>query len=115
MKHWCAGVVVATLLVIPLAIPLAAFAQAPKPATGSLTIAFAAEATTLDIRIRNGMKFHNGDPLTAANFAFSYNRVRGRKSAPSTASAFPSRRVRRLRWSANPAAARPRSPRWCSC
>lgn len=99
-------------------------AQAPKPVTGSLTIAFAAEATTLDpvkysagvdtyfigqmfeqlvrpdpsqkrinwlaeswnltevngkpvldVRIRKGVKFHNGDPLTAHDFEFSQKRL----------------------------------------
>ena len=31
-----------------LALPLATHAQTPKPATGSLTVAFGAEATVLD-------------------------------------------------------------------
>ena len=102
----------------------AALAQEPKPSTGSLTVAFAAEATTLDpakysagvdtyfltqmfeqlvrpdlnlkqanwlaeswtvtevggnpvldIRIRKGIKFHNGDPLTARDFEFSQKRL----------------------------------------
>jgi peptide/nickel transport system substrate-binding protein len=101
-----------------------ASAQTVKPATGSLTIAFAAEATTLDpvkysagvdtyfigqmfeqlvkpnptqqrvnwlaeswevtevggkpvldVKIRKGVKFHNGDPLTARDFEFSQKRL----------------------------------------
>lgn len=30
----------------------------------------------IDIRIRPGVKFHNGDPLTSADFEFSYQRLR---------------------------------------
>ncbi|HYZ32151.1 MAG TPA: ABC transporter substrate-binding protein [Crenalkalicoccus sp.] len=97
----------------------------PQPASGSLTVALAAEPTTLDpvrfsagvdtygvgqifeqllrpdpegrlvnwlaerweiagtpekpiidVHIRPGVTFHNGDPLTAADFEFSYNRLR---------------------------------------
>lgn len=100
-------------------------AQTPAAAQGSLTVALAAEPTTLDpvrfsagvdtygvgqifeqllrpgpdgkmrnwlaeswevggtpekpiidVRIRPGVRFHNGDPLTAADFEFSYNRLR---------------------------------------
>lgn len=108
-----------------LALSGTALAQQPAPATGDLTIAFAAEATTLDpakyaagvdtyfigqmfeqlvrpgpdlqpqnwlaeswevveedgkthldIRIRQDVKFHNGDPLTSGDFEFSYERLR---------------------------------------
>ncbi|MBA2665631.1 MAG: ABC transporter substrate-binding protein [Trueperaceae bacterium] len=31
--------------------------------------------TTWEFRIRDGIRFHNGDPLTAADVAFSFNRV----------------------------------------
>lgn len=114
-----AAVAVLFAAVVPLA-----SAQAPKPATGSLTIAFAAEATTLDpvkysagvdtyfigqifeqltrpdpslknvnwlaeswnvsevngkpvldVHIRKGVKFHNGDPLTSRDFEFSQKRL----------------------------------------
>lgn len=111
-----------------------AFAPAPgwaqsNPATGTLTIAFAAEATSLDpgntvgvdeyftgqiyeqlvrpdpdlnkvnwlaeswevktengkpyldIRIRKDVKFHSGDPLTAADFEFAYDRLRDPKTS----------------------------------
>ncbi len=124
MKQWCAGLAAAMLFVIPSM----SDAQTPKPATGSLTIAFAAEATMmdpakyaagvdqyffgqifeqlvrpdpsltrvnwlaetwelkeeggkpyLDIHIRKGVKFHTGDPLTSADFEFSYNRLRDNK------------------------------------
>jgi peptide/nickel transport system substrate-binding protein len=106
------------------AMPLAAMAQAPKPATGSLTIAFAAEPTMMDpqrsaagvdqyyigqmfeqlirtgpdlkkrnwlaeswevkeengkpyidVRLRKGVKFHNGDPLTSADMEYSFKRA----------------------------------------
>ncbi len=106
------------------------FAQAPKPASGQLTVAFAAEATTLDpvkysagvdqyfigqlfeqlvrpdpalkrqnwlaeswevkevdgkpvldVRIRKGVKFHNGDPLTARDFEFSQKRLADAKQS----------------------------------
>ena len=111
MMKWIAGVAVSALAAFPVA------AQAPKPATGMLTIAFAAEATMmdpqrsaagvdqyyigqmfeqlvktdpslkrinwlaeswevkeedgkpyLDIKLRRGVKFHNGDLLTSADF-----------------------------------------------
>ncbi len=111
----------AALLGAPLG---SARAEAPS-ATGSLTVALAAEPTTLDpvrysagvdtygvgqifeqllrpdpsgklqnwlaesweiqgtpekpiidVRIRPGVRFQNGDPLTAADFEFSYNRLR---------------------------------------
>lgn len=32
--------------------------------------------TTIDVRLRRGVKFHNGDPLTAADFEFSFERLR---------------------------------------
>jgi len=32
--------------------------------------------SVLDIHIRRGVKFHNGDPLTSADFEFSYNRLK---------------------------------------
>ncbi|HMF61995.1 MAG TPA: ABC transporter substrate-binding protein, partial [Vicinamibacterales bacterium] len=119
-----AGLLAVTILVVPAM----AYAQAPKPATGSLTVAYAAEATMmdpakyaagvdqyffgqifeqlvrpdpnlkrinwlaekwelkeengkpyLDIHIRKGVKFHNGDPLTSADFEFSYSRLRDNK------------------------------------
>ncbi len=35
-----------------------------------------AEKPIADIRIRPGIRFHNGDPLTAADFEFSYQRLR---------------------------------------
>jgi peptide/nickel transport system substrate-binding protein len=115
-----AGVVAAMLF----ATPSISSAQAPKPATGSLTVGFAAEATMLDpvrsaagvdqyfigqmfeqltrtdpslhqvnwlaerwdlkqdggkpyldIQIRKGVKFHNGDPLTSADFEYSFHRA----------------------------------------
>jgi len=124
MKQWCAGFLTAALA----AAPLTAIAQAPKPAAGGLTIAFAAEATMLDpirsaagvdqyfigqmfeqmtrtdpslnrvnwlaeqwevkydgdkpyldIHLRKGVKFHNGDPLTSADMEFAYNRARDPK------------------------------------
>lgn len=124
MTHWRASLLAASFL----AIPSVAFAQAPKPATGSLTVAYAAEATMmdpakyaagvdqyffgqifeqlvrpdpnlkrvnwlaekwelkeengkpyLDIHIRKGVKFHTGDPLTSADFEFSYSRLRDNK------------------------------------
>ena len=124
MTPWRAGLLAATILVVPAM----AYAQTPKPATGSLTVAYAAEATMmdpakyaagvdqyffgqifeqlvrsdpdlkrvnwlaekwelkeengkpyLDIHIRKGVKFHNGDPLTSADFEFSYSRLRDNK------------------------------------
>ena len=33
----------------------------------------------LDVRLRKGVKFHNGDPMTAADFEFAYNRLRDNK------------------------------------
>ena len=33
----------------------------------------------LDIHLRKGVTFHNGDPLTSADFEFSYNRLRDNK------------------------------------
>ena len=44
MKPWRASILAAMVL----AVPAVGYAQAPKPATGSLTIAFAAEATNMD-------------------------------------------------------------------
>src|SRR5689334_20149406 len=44
MRHWCASILAALLA----STSVGAAAQTPKPATGSLTIAFAAEATMLD-------------------------------------------------------------------
>lgn len=107
------------------ALPVSTYAQT---ASGDLTVAFAAEATTmdpakfaagvdtyfitqmfeqlvrpgpdlkpvnwlakswelieengkpvLDIHLREGVKFHNGDPMTSADFEFSYNRLRDPK------------------------------------
>ena len=124
MKPWQASILAA----MSLAAPAVGYAQAPKPATGSLTIAFAAEATNmdpakyaagvdqyffgqiyeqlvrpspelkkinwlaeswelkadggkpwLDIHIRKDVKFHTGDPLTSADFAFAYDRLRDNK------------------------------------
>ena len=119
------GLAVSLLAALPFAaLPFAAWAQAPKPATGTLTIAFAAEATMmdpqrsaagvdqyyigqmfeqlvktdrslkkinwlaeswevkeedgkpyLDIRLRRGVKFHNGDLLTSADFEYSFKRA----------------------------------------
>jgi peptide/nickel transport system substrate-binding protein len=120
-----AAVAAAAVAVAAVAGAAEAWAQKPKPATGSLTIAFAAEATVLDpikysagvdhyfisqmfeqlirpdpslktvnwlaeswkvdenkgkpiidIRIRKGVKFHNGDPLNARDFEFAYNKLR---------------------------------------
>jgi peptide/nickel transport system substrate-binding protein len=105
-----------------------ALAQAPKPANGTLTAAFAAEGTVvdpirfsagvdhyyisqmyeqlvrvgpdlrarnwlaeswsienadtkpiIDVKLRRGVTFHNGDPLTSADFEFSYQRLRDPK------------------------------------
>jgi peptide/nickel transport system substrate-binding protein len=117
-------VVLAAYLVLQIAfLPIVAFAQAPKPATGTLTVAFAAEATMLDptrssagvdqyffgqmfeqlvrpdpslkrvnwlaeswevkqedgkpyldIYLRKGVKFHNGDPLTSEDFEYAFRR-----------------------------------------
>ncbi len=110
-------------------LPFAAWAQ-PKPATGSLTLALAAEPTTadpvryaagvdtylignvfeqllrqdqegkqlnwlaesyklggtaekpvLDVAIRPGVLFHNGDKLTASDFEFAYQRLRDPKDS----------------------------------
>jgi peptide/nickel transport system substrate-binding protein len=109
---------------------LTSSAQSVKPTTGNLTIAFAAEATTLDpvkyaagvdtyfigqifeqlvrpdpsqkrinwlaeswnvveangktvidVRIRKGVKFHNGDPLTSRDFEFSQKRLADAKQS----------------------------------
>ena len=111
-----------------LALPLATHAQTPKPATGSLTVAFGAEATVLDptrsaagvdqyyigqmfeqltrtdpslkqvnwlaeswevkqeggkpyldIHLRKNVTFHNGDPLTAEDFEYSFRRQSDKK------------------------------------
>ena len=109
-------------------LPVLAHAQAPKPATGSLTVAFGAEATVLDpthssagvdqyffgqmfeqlvrtgpdlkslnwlaetwsvedaggkpvidVHLRKGVKFHNGDPLTAEDFEYAFKRQSDKK------------------------------------
>src|SRR3954466_7636260 len=124
MWHSRAGI----LAVLLASTIVGAAAQTPKPATGSLTIAFAAEATMLDptkssagvdqyffgqiyeqlvrpppprkrvnwlagswsvedeggkpvidVHLRKDVKFHTGDPLTADDFAFAYNRLRDNK------------------------------------
>jgi len=111
-----------------LTLPALAWAQKPKAATGTLTVAFAAEATVLDpfkysagvdtyfisqmfeqlvrpdpslkdvnwlaeswkvdenkgkpiidIRLRKGVKFHNGDAMTARDFEFAYEKLRDPK------------------------------------
>ncbi len=33
----------------------------------------------IDVRLRKGVKFHNGDPLTSADFEFAYNKMRDPK------------------------------------
>lgn len=107
---------------------VAAFAQAPDNANGSITVAFGAEGTTLDptrysagvdhyfigqmfeqlvrfdsdlkpvnwlaekwelkeldgksvidVKLRAGVKFHNGDPMTSEDFAFSFERLKDPK------------------------------------
>ena len=109
-------------------LPFLAHAQAPKPATGSLAVAFGAEATVLDpthssagvdqyffgqmfeqlvrtgpdlkrlnwlaetwsvqdaggkpvidIHLRKGVKFHNGDPLTSEDFEYAFKRQSDKK------------------------------------
>src|SRR5436190_12820801 len=120
--HWA---VVALVTVACVVTPATA---SEKRATGNLTVAFAAEPTTLDaarysagvdlygvtqifeqlarpdrngkwinwlaqsweikgtddkpiieVKVRPGVKFHNGDPLTAADFEMSYQRLRNPK------------------------------------
>jgi peptide/nickel transport system substrate-binding protein len=39
------------------------------------------EKPIIDVRIRPGVKFHNGDPVTAADFEFSYERLRDPKQS----------------------------------
>jgi peptide/nickel transport system substrate-binding protein len=124
MRQWSNG----ALSVAFLAMQGVAFAQAPKPATGNLTVGFGAEATTMDpvrsaagvdqyffgqmfeqplrtnpelkqinwlaeswtlkdeggkpaidVHLRQGVKFHNGDPLTADDVEYSYERHRNPK------------------------------------
>jgi peptide/nickel transport system substrate-binding protein len=117
------------LIVASGAIPTPALAQDAKPATGTLTIAFGAEASSLDpangvgvdqyyisqiyeqlvrpdptlkkvnwladswevkedngkpyldIHLRKGVKFHNGDELTSADMKFSFDRLRDPKTS----------------------------------
>jgi peptide/nickel transport system substrate-binding protein len=38
-----------------------------------------AQKPVIDVRIRKGVKFHNGDPLTAEDFEFAYQRLRDPK------------------------------------
>lgn len=50
------------------------------PATGEVYAALATELpkgdkTTVDVEIREGAKFHNGDPVTAEDVVFSFERV----------------------------------------
>lgn len=121
----------ACALAFATVLPLAAHAQTPRPATGSLTVAFGAESTTLDpvkisagvdhyfvgqifemllrrdadlkvqnwlaekwtlgtakdgrpvldVWLRKGVKFHNGDPLTSEDMEFSWQRQRDPKSS----------------------------------
>ena len=124
MAHWLQRAAAAALF----AVPVAAHAQTTKPATGSLTVAFGAEATVLeptrsaagvdqyfigqmfeqlvrtdptltrvnwlaeswavkqeggkpylDVQLRKGVKFHNGDPLTAEDFEYSFRRQGDKK------------------------------------
>lgn len=129
MKHWITGLAAAAMAALPVvAAPSPALAQAPRPATGSLTIGFGAEAVMMDpsrsaagvdqyffgqiyeqlvrtdpslktvnwlaehwelkqqdgkpvieVRLRPGVKFHNGDPLTADDMLFAYERQRDPK------------------------------------
>ncbi|WP_454711225.1 ABC transporter substrate-binding protein [Cupriavidus nantongensis] len=117
--------------ILAAAIVPAAHAAAPAPATGSLTVAFGAESTTLDpvkisagvdhyfvgqifemlvrrnaalkdenwlaqswkletgkdgkpvldVQLRKGVRFHNGDPLTSEDLEFSWQRQRDPKSS----------------------------------
>ena len=39
------------------------------------------EKPIIDVRIRTRMKFHNGDPVTASDFEFSYERLRDPKQS----------------------------------
>src|SRR5690242_8141792 len=64
------------------------FEQLLRPdASGKLTnwlaeswkVEGAAEKPIIDVHIRPGVKFHNGDPLTAADFEYSYQRLRDPK------------------------------------
>src|SRR5438309_9158686 len=45
----------------------------------SWKIAGTAEKPIIDVHIRPGVKFHNGDPLSAADFEYSYRRLRDPK------------------------------------
>jgi len=124
MMQWITGIAAISLAALPLAsLPAPALAQAPKPATGTLTIGFGAEATMMDptrsaagvdqyyfgqmfeqltrtdpslkpinwlaeswtlrqeegkpvieVKLRPGVTFHNGDPLTSADFEFAVKR-----------------------------------------
>ncbi|NUT16224.1 MAG: ABC transporter substrate-binding protein, partial [Cupriavidus sp.] len=117
--------------IVAAAIVPAAHAGAPVPATGSLTVAFGAESTTLDpvkisagvdhyfvgqifemlvrrnaalkdenwlaqswkldtgkdgkpvldVQLRKGVRFHNGDPLTSEDMEFSWQRQRDPKGS----------------------------------
>ena len=130
MKMIRKTVVYATVAAVLSFLTFMSSAQSVKPATGDLTIAFAAEATTLDpvkysagvdtyfigqmfeqlvrpdpsqkhinwlaeswsvvesngkavidVRIRKGVKFHNGDPLTSRDFEFSQKRLADAKQS----------------------------------
>ncbi|MDA9504419.1 glutathione ABC transporter substrate-binding protein [Bradyrhizobium sp. CCBAU 11386] len=41
-----------------------------------------ADKPIIDVHIRSGVKFHNGDPLTSEDFQFAYDRLRDPKISP---------------------------------
>src|SRR5262245_37056682 len=45
----------------------------------SWSIEGTADRPIIDVHIRKGVKFHNGDPLTAADFEFAYQRLKDPK------------------------------------
>ena len=57
-----------------------------KPMPGNMTTPSLAESWTVsadqktyDFKLREGLKFHNGDPFTAEDVKFSFHRVQGRR------------------------------------